>query len=190
MSLMLITPPATQPVTLDEAKAHLRVAYDDDDIYITDLITTATARLDGAYGLLGRCLITQTWRTTMPVPSTAAIVLPLGPHQSVDAITYLDDARNTVTIDPESYVVDYLGSTHPAVLTRVDGAPWPRTVSITFTAGYGDIPDNVPFPLRSAILLHVAHLFENRESTTTLGFLKELPHGYADLVTDYRAWAF
>lgn len=189
MALTLITPPAVQPVTLTEAKAHLRVSYSDDDATITDLIEAATARLDGAYGLLGRCLITQTWKTTMPV-TAAAITLPLGPHQSVDAIAYLDDNRDTVTLASDTYTVDHLGSTHAAVLMRVDGTAWPRTVSITFTAGYGDATADVPAPIRQAILLHVGHLFENRESTTTLGFLKELPHGYADLVTDYRAWAF
>ena len=121
--------------------------------------------------------------------TSAAVRLPLGPHQSVDEVTYLDESRDTVTLDPSAYTVDNLDSMASAVLMRVDGKPWPRTVSVTFTAGYGDT-EYVPAPIVQAILMHVAHMFENRESTTTLGFLKDLPHGYDDLIDAYRVTAF
>ena len=189
MALGIVTPPDVLPVSLAEAKAHLRVSYTDDDEYISDLIEAATGRLDGAYGLLGRCILTQTWKATMPVTS-ATITLPLGPHQSVDAINYFDEARTSQEIDPAAYVVDNLDTNCPAVITRTDGTAWPRTVSITFTAGYGDDETFTPGPIKQAILLDVSHMFENREATTTLGFLKELPLGYDHLIAPYRAVAF
>ncbi|ORE94037.1 hypothetical protein ATO13_08186, partial [Stappia sp. 22II-S9-Z10] len=89
MTLGLITPPTALPVTVAEAKAHMRVVYDHEDDYIADLIRAATARLNGPYGLLGRCILTQTWRVTLLVLGST-ITLPLGPHQSVDSIVYLD----------------------------------------------------------------------------------------------------
>ncbi|MBV9418770.1 MAG: phage head-tail connector protein, partial [Alphaproteobacteria bacterium] len=38
MSLQLTTPPATEPITLAEAKTHLKVDTTDDDALITRLI--------------------------------------------------------------------------------------------------------------------------------------------------------
>ena len=66
MSLILITAPGRYPVTLEETKAHLRVETDDDDAYLDSLIEMATACLDGASGLLGRCLVQQTWELQLP----------------------------------------------------------------------------------------------------------------------------
>lgn len=53
--------PAETPVTLTEAKAHLRVDFDDDDTLIASLVNAATDYLDGWDGILARCLVTQTW---------------------------------------------------------------------------------------------------------------------------------
>jgi len=56
------TPPATLPVSLTEAKLHLRVDHDDEDLLIEGLIGAATDHLDGWTGILGRCLEEQEWR--------------------------------------------------------------------------------------------------------------------------------
>lgn len=61
MTPYLITAPTAQPVTLNEMKAHLRVVHDDDDGDIEERIASATAHLDGWGGVLGRCLMPQTW---------------------------------------------------------------------------------------------------------------------------------
>ena len=58
----LVTPPSGAVVTLAAAKAHLRVDHDLDDSAIGALIAAAEAHLDGYGGILGRCLLTQTWR--------------------------------------------------------------------------------------------------------------------------------
>ena len=58
MPLNLITPPAVEPVTLADAKAHLKVDTTDDDALITALITAARARAEWH---TGRALITQSW---------------------------------------------------------------------------------------------------------------------------------
>src|SRR5690606_10673336 len=57
-----VTPPAIQPVTLAEAKLHLRVDHDDEDALISNLIQAATGHLDGWTGILGHCLVEQVWR--------------------------------------------------------------------------------------------------------------------------------
>ena len=60
MSVAVITPPAAAPVSLDEAKRHLRVDFIDDDEVIQALINVATATFDGPDSTLGRSLMKQT----------------------------------------------------------------------------------------------------------------------------------
>ena len=58
MAVKLITPPALEPISLQEAKAHLRVDFGDDDDYISALITAAR---DFAEGFTRRAFLTQSW---------------------------------------------------------------------------------------------------------------------------------
>ena len=46
MALVLVTGPETEPVSKEEAKAHLRVDGTDDDAYITALIVTARRHVE------------------------------------------------------------------------------------------------------------------------------------------------
>lgn len=195
MALILITPPAVAPVSLDEIKAHARIDFDDDDALLADLITTATARLDGRDGALGRCLITQTWRLALPGFRTE-ICLPLPPCQEVTAVSYLDTAGVTQTLDPADYEVTGLGSVKGATIRPAYGTSWPSTratpeaVFITFSAGYGDDASDVPVTLRTAIKMDAAHLYEHRESVMATDYGKPTPQGYDDLILDHRTWVF
>lgn len=58
MATKRVTPPAIEPVTLDEAKAHLRVDINAEDSLITRLISDAREWVER---FLRRSLITQTW---------------------------------------------------------------------------------------------------------------------------------
>ena len=62
MSLLLTTPPVVEPLSLAEAKAHLRVPHADDDAYISTLIVSARLRVERQTGLR---LITQNWSQFM-----------------------------------------------------------------------------------------------------------------------------
>lgn len=193
--LVRIVAPAVEPVTLAEVKAHCSIDDPAHDALLAELIAAAVDRLDGAGGALGRCLITQAWRYAFARFPPGEIALPLPPCQSVDAITYVDPAGATLVLPPADYRVSGLGGVAVARIRAAPGTTWPSTgddpesVAVSFTAGYGDAPADVPAAIRAAIKMDVASLFAYRESVSSTG-LAEAPHGAAELIANYKVWSF
>ncbi len=175
LDLELVTPPSGDVVTLSEAKAHLRVDVDDDDVLIQALIDTAVAHLEGRGGVLGRALLTQTWDLRLDgFPADDSYIdLPLPPLQSVGLIEYTDRDGVTQIMATSDYRVNTR-----TLVGRVTLAPtkvWPETIAddvgvvrIRFTAGYG-AASAVPPPIKQAILLLVGPWYQNREAVGQVG---------------------
>ncbi len=185
MPLIRTTPPALEPVTLAEAKAHLRLGTADEDGLLSQLIATARESLERR---LGRALITQSWSLWLDAwPGGHAVPLPLPPVRSIAAVRLFDASHVATTLAPATYWLDAVSM--PARLLSTDGA-WPRPgraangIEIAFTAGHGDLASEVPEPIRQALLVSVAALFENRE-----GLAAPMPPATAlDLIAPYREW--
>jgi uncharacterized phiE125 gp8 family phage protein len=189
--------PAQAPITLDQAKQHLRVLHDDEDEYIADLIEAATDYLDGYSGVLGKALITQTWRQDFDsfwdgCSYSSALRLPLGPVQSVSSVTYYDAANSLQTLSASVYelLTDGLGP----YVALVAGQSWPAiygragAVRVTWVAGYGATPEAVPARIRTLIKLLVGHWYENREAVTVGNTQAvELPLAAQALITTSRS---
>lgn len=175
MWLAPVTPPAEMPVTLAEAKDHLRVLTGAEDGLITGLVAAATQHLEGRSGILGRALVTQTWDMRLdcfPRRVGGRIELPMPPLQSVTWIKYIDGNGDEVELPTSEYVVDaqhMIGRVRPAY-----GLQWPTAlddegaVRIRFVAGYGGAAA-VPVPIKQAILLLVGHWWINREAVGQAG---------------------
>lgn len=184
----LVTAPTVEPVTLDEAKRHLRVDASDEDALIAGLIVTARTRLEEH---CERAFVTQTWRLSLSGwPGDAWLLLPRPQLLTVTSVTYVDSADATQTVSSADYVVVTDGEPGSVVLKST--ASWPSAelqvglpVRVTYTCGYGATALSVPAPLRAALLLLVAHLFENRESVTAQN-LKEAPQAVEWLAEPYR----
>jgi uncharacterized phiE125 gp8 family phage protein len=165
MDLRLITPPASLPVSLDEALAHLRVDHTDEDAKISALIQAATDHLDGWSGILGRALMTQTWELVLPGFPGAGIEIPLGPVQSVTSVTYVDPAGQAQVVSASDYYVSARST--GAVVAPL--TPWPGAldrvdaVAVRFVAGFGNAA-SVPAPIKAAILLMVGDFYRNTEA--------------------------
>ena len=163
MPSILVTPPATEPVSLAEAKAHLRISHVDEDQFIGTLIIAARRHAESQTGL---ALVSQQWRHFRDDwPDDAAIPLPLAPLLSVDEVaTYGDDDVKTVII-PTYYYADAV-SRPPRLLLR-GSRVWARPgrigngVAILVTVGFGAAAA-VPAELRQAVLQLVAHWYEHR----------------------------
>lgn len=166
MKLRVVTGPASEIISLDEAKAHLRVVGDDEDAYIYSLIITAREMCE-----LGsrRALMTQTLELGLECwPNNAEISLPRPPLQSVTSLTYLDSAGITQTMPALDYIVDTFSQ--PGRLVLGYGKFWPGAtlqpgtpIRVRYVAGYGSAAQ-VPQYYRQAIKLLIGHFYENREA--------------------------
>lgn len=190
----LVTPPVVTPVSAEEAKAHLRVSHSDEDAVIGAHLSAAVARLDGHAGILGRCMITQTWRQDYDCwPLKGLFRLPFCDVREITSLKYSDADDVEQTVDPGLYQLhqDGLSSfvwlrsafTSPSLFDdRLD------PVRITFKAGYGDAAEAVPADIRHAIKLMVGDLYENREDTVVgVGVdVRPLPRGVDALLSPHR----
>jgi uncharacterized phiE125 gp8 family phage protein len=182
MSLLLTTPPNVEPLSLAEAKAHLRVPHDDDDVYISTLIVSARRRVETRTGLR---LITQGWSQFLDCwPPFGMIDLRLNPVTAVTDMIVYGDTDTPSTIDPAHYFLDAT-SNPPRVVFRQGrnpAAPGRRAkgIEIRLTAGFG-LAAAVPQELKQAILLLVADAFAHRGddgARAMPGAVLELIHAY------------
>jgi uncharacterized phiE125 gp8 family phage protein len=206
--LVCVTTPAAEPVSLADAKAHLRLDTDDEAGLLSLLIAGAR---EVAETVTERALVTQTWRMSLDswcerdgwrervepclapvagrVSGRIAVELPKPPLVSVGSVTTYDEAGVGTLWEPAAYFVDRTGA--PGRIVRLRGAPWPVPgraaggIEIVFTAGYGG-PEAVPAALRQAILLLVAHWFENREPTPPRTIGAPIPASVYGLLAPFR----
>lgn len=187
MSVVVITPPATPVVSVEEAKAHLRAT--DDDAYIASLVAAATCTIDGPAGWLGRALVTQTLEWRGDDFRCREIALPYPPISVVVNVKY-DDANGAEQTVPSG---DYrlVGQPNQPRLVLAHGASWPsirwhsEAVRIRYTAGYG-AADDVPAPIKHAILLMVGHFYANREEVVIGSTAVEVPLAARSLLSPFR----
>lgn len=190
MILKCTAKPEIEPVTLDDVQRQCRIGDLSAEEAEVNLFISAVR--ERAESITRRVFITSKWRWTFarfPVGSDGFAV-PLPPLQSVDSISYVDVDGVVQTLDPSLYTVS--NDAEPAVIFPLRGTSWPAvdpspvSVTVEFTAGYGDAPGDVPARVKQWILLNVSNLYENRESETaapgklTMVDLKTMADGLLD----------
>ena len=164
MTVVVYTAPATEPLTLSEAKLHLRVDVIDDDALITSLIKVARQQAEQE---LRRALITQTIVVYLDA-FDCHIALP--PITAVTAISYTDLNGATQTLASDQYLVDLYAE--PACVTPAYAVIWPATrcqrnaVKVRCTAGWANAAA-VPEAIKQWMLLQIGHWYANREAVGT-----------------------
>ncbi len=193
-SLTRQTSPAVEPVTVAEAKAHLRVDVSDDDTYIGTLITAAR---EWCEQYLDRTLVNTQWVMrfdSFPPDGTQDIELPRPPMSlagttTAVSLTFTSETGGTQAFSTNSFRVDRNAT--PGAVKTLYGQTWPphlmddNAVSVTWWAGYGSAGSSVPAAVRHAILMVVGILYEKRAAAES-GSLNEVPFGVKSLLDSHR----
>ncbi len=190
---VLVTAPTATPVSLAEAKLHLRVDGTADDTLINALLAAAVTHLDGWAGTLGICLEQQTWRQDFD-GWARHLMLPLGPVISVSGVTVTSAAGADDTIAGANYELQTDAGGRSFVRFVDDYQPpsdqaETRAFKVTFTAGHAQAAgptSTVPEPIRQAMLLLIGHWYRNREAVDIGNTSSKLPLAVDALLDPYR----
>ncbi len=190
-SLTRQTAPTVEPVTLAEAKAHLRVDTATDDSYIATLITAAREWVEE---YLDRALVHQQYvmrldsfpyefelpRPPMATSGTATAVV----------VTYTLGDDSTATLSSTQYRVDRNAT--PGVVRQLRAGTWPgnlddqNAVTVTWWAGYGASGTSVPAAIRHAILMLVGFWYDNRSTVLVGSISKQLEFAVESLLSSQK----
>ena len=186
MAVTIITPPALEPVTLAEMKAHLNLTTTDDDDLVTVKIAAARRYIEEATGLR---FISTTLELTADTFPGGILTIPAGPVQSETSGKYAD------ADGVEQTFADYSADVATGRIKPGDDG-WPSTadtlaaVRVRFVAGFGATAADVPAALREAVMQLAATWYENREAVAVGVSAALLPLSVRDIIRDFRAWSF
>ncbi|MBN4046377.1 phage head-tail connector protein [bacterium AH-315-P15] len=186
MATTLLTAPGLEPIVLTEAKAHLRIDHSAEDSTISEMIAAARQALEDASGL---ALITQSWQVALDAWPGPVVELPKRPAQSITEVRVTGLDGTATTLATSAYELKSAGGV--AHLVKTPSALWIAPgrlmggIEIDYVAGYGSAASDVPRALRQALLMVIAHVYENRELLSReVG--TPLPAGVDALLAPYR----
>jgi uncharacterized phiE125 gp8 family phage protein len=167
-TLTVTSAPSVEPITVAEAKEHLRVSSSTHDTYIGTLLTAARGWVES---FLGRSLIRQTIRLDLPCFEDR-IYLPRGKVISVTTVKYVATDGTLTTLATSGYTT-FLGTEGADYIALAYDASWPNTrsvdnaVQITYVAGYAgtgspeDVRGGVPQDIKTAIKFVVQTMYDD-----------------------------
>lgn len=188
-SVTRVTGPAVEPLTVAEAKLHLRVDISDDDAYIGTLITAAREWVEN---YLDRTLITTQLILRAAEFPTEELELARPPMVSSGTatavlITYTLADTTTATLSTALYRVDR--TTTPGNVAPIINGTWPsdviedaNAVAVTYWAGYGPTSASVPATIRHACLMLIGHWYDRRSAVLTGTISKPLEFAVESLL--------
>jgi uncharacterized phiE125 gp8 family phage protein len=166
-SLKRAAQPVVEPVSLSDAKTHLRVDTESDDDQILALITAAREWCENytqrtfVHTQWTMTFDTFPWEIELPRPPVA-----VASGNTATTITYAMETGGTATLATSEYRVDR--TSEPGVIRTVYAGTWPshlldrNSISVTWWGGYGEDGTKVPKVVRAAILMLVAYWYERR----------------------------
>lgn len=195
MIARVVVPPAEEPVTLAEAKAHLRMEESIDDVEISKMITAARQYVEK---VCGRGLVLQTLELIVGDWPLVLYGLRLpGGHLADDpqvGVKYLDTNGVLQTLATDVFFTTSLdGDAGPGRLWRATNASWPSkssrpdSVRVQYRVGWAT-PADVPEALKHAVKLKISNLYENRTPVVTGTIATAMPLSFDALLDPYRFW--
>jgi uncharacterized phiE125 gp8 family phage protein len=191
MVLKLVTGPAVEPLTTDEAKLHLKVTGSTEDAYIDSLVKAARTNVER---YLSRALITQTWRAYSDYWQDC-LNLALAPVISVTSVKYYDETESLTPLDSSLYYADIISE--PGKIVRKYDSVYPEleeerpnAVVVEFVAGYGSASTDIPSDIIHAIRLLVADYYDNKGEVVVGTIAVRIPGHIKNLLHSYRLYDF
>jgi len=197
MAVKVITPSTTEPVSLAEAKLHLKLDTDTtDDTLVTALIKAAR---ELAEDYCRRVFMSSTYELYLEDfpdcddDKELAIDLLTAPISAITSIKYYDTLNVLQTLDSSTYELDDVSQPCRVLLKYYKVWPYGRgtsnSVIIRYVAGYTSAA-TVPASIKAAMLLIIGHLYENREDVVVGRQVNELPKGSQYLLNPYRLFQY
>lgn len=181
-----ITPPAPL-LTLSNFKGNARIEHWEEDPDLIPMLEAAVEHLDGWEGVLGRCLVMQTWRQDfafwarrMPFPF---------PNVSSATVTYRDTAGDAQEVGSSAFEIEE--TSRFSYLRFRDAFQAPSLycdadypISVEFDAGFG-APRDVPERLKRAALMLATHFEANRGVAAPVA-MQTVPHAFESLIQPFK----
>ena len=196
MPLKIVTPPAAEPVTLEEVRDFARIDDSDQDSLLLGLITMAREQIEQA---TSRTFVETVWDLSLrDWPNGDGLIrLPRSPLINVAYVKHRASDGNLITLTENSdYLVD--NAAEPGTVEPITSWPtvgsYPDAVQVRFTAGYQStssptlLVENVPHRARIAICALVAHWHEQREPILIDGRVAAVPMHVDRLINSLRVW--
>lgn len=181
-SLVRYTAPASEPVTLAEAKVQCRVDTADDDAYITSLIVAARTYVED---ILDISIMGQTWEARYDAFPLWEIILPRPPMANgTVTVTYRDEGGQTQSLSSATNAFQADVYATPGRIYPNYQDVWPavrgdeNSVVVRWSAGYAG---NVPQTIKHMIMLLVAHWYETRQPVSQ-GSQMPIPNTFETLL--------
>ena len=167
--LKILEQPQIEPVSLSLLKEQLRVSHGQDDDRLGLLLVSARETLErytnrafihqkvmltfrpSLYQNQGLIMDRVPYRMT---PGSVAVRFPLMPYADLEQVR-VKDQKGTYHEVPLTKT-----DVHPSGHTLMIHVPWHPEIQVVYRAGYGDLPEDVPAPLRVAVLQLAAALYE------------------------------
>lgn len=176
--------PASEPVSVSEAKEHMRVETALDDSYIGVLVTAARK---WAENYCRRGFVTQTWESTFDAFEDG-LELPGGTLQSITSVQYYDANSTLQTLSTSVYAADVLSV--PGKLRLKTDQDWPdvsgawNSVVVTYVVGAS--AGSVEAPVKQAIMLLVSQMYEHRTPEVIAANISHVSFAVEALLSPYR----
>lgn len=166
-----------EPISLEQAKAHLRVVFDDEDNYISALILAARQMAEGR---MNRTITQRIREQAFSSWCTMPLLKP--PFVQVESVSYIDADGIEQVLSPDNYTVSTrkeparLSLTPAARYNAPSLASQEESVIVRYTAGYpvGQVPDLI----LQWMLLQIGSMYEHRESVIAGVAVHPLPEMY------------
>mgnify|MGYP001244792554 FL=1 len=182
----------SEPISLPEAKDYLRVDFNNDDTFISELISIARVKILKDTGqVMGLQTITEYFTNWGTIPTTGGnLILPLsymgywdGSNDFIVKYFDINNVEQTLTINTDYLVIQHMGLIKVQFINTFNTFDRLDAISIEYEIEPAN-EDSIR-PLLIAMYLLIQHYYDNRSAVS---FLKvdEMPMGYFNIINQYK----